>query len=281
MKSKKEGKKISENISEIRADDIPSLGLKTSREIAADFADKVYKKFGVLVKSVILFGSTAKNKVVVGSDIDIVLVIDDATVKFDEKFIMWYREELAKLIQTNPYKKDLHINTVTLSTWWEDLMRGDPTIINIIRYGECLIDYGGFFSPLKMLLLQGKIKLTPEAIYTMLNRIPSHLLRSRTSKMSSIEGCYWAYVECSQSLLIAVKVLPPSPEHVPELLVENFVDKGLLKQKYIDEYKDVYNLHKRIIHGEIKDIEGKIIDDFQYKVEEYFKVTVALLNKLL
>ena len=147
------------------------LLLKTERDIAMDFAQKVYTKFDKLIKSIILFGSAAKHTNVTGSDIDIVIIIDDATIKFDEKLIAWYRSELGEIISQSKYQQDLHINTVKLTTWWQDLTRGDPTVINIIRYGETLIDFGGFFTPLKLLLEQGKIRPTPEAIYTALNRI--------------------------------------------------------------------------------------------------------------
>ncbi|MAG01975.1 hypothetical protein CMI42_01445 [Candidatus Pacearchaeota archaeon] len=258
-----------------------TLKLKTSRDIAMDFAEKVYEKYSNLIKSVILFGSTAKNKRVVGSDIDLIILVDDASVRFDEKFIQWYREELGKLIESNPYKKDLHINTVKLTTWWEDLQKGDPTIINIIRYGEALIDIGGFFMPLKMLLQDGKIKPTPESIHAILNRVPNHILRSKVSKLSSIEGCYWSFVESSQALLMAIKILPPSPEKIPELLREHLVSKGLLNKKFISYFQEITQVHKQIVHGAIKDINGKIIDDFQSKSEEFFKTTVKILDDIL
>ena len=64
----------------------------------------------------------------------------------------WYREELGKIITGNPYRKSLHVNTVKLSTWWDDMMKGDPVVINVLRYGDALIDFGGFFNPLKILL---------------------------------------------------------------------------------------------------------------------------------
>ncbi len=259
----------------------PSLRFKTKRDIAMDFAQKVVKKFDTLVKAVILFGSTAKNQSTPGSDIDIVIVVDDATINFDEKFIMWYREELGKVVQSNPYKKDLHINTVKITTWWEDLIKGDPTVINIIRYGEALIDVGGFFVPLKILLQEGKIRPTPESIYNVLNRVPGHILRSRLSEMSSIEGCYWAYVESAQALLMAIKVMPPSPEQIPILLKNHFVDKGQLKMKEVTDFRNLFDLHRKIVHGEIKNLDGKIIDEFQEKSENFFRKTVKLLNEIL
>lgn len=261
--------------------DYPTLNLKTKRDIAMDFAEKVYKTFDNLVKAVILFGSAAKNQAVAGSDIDIIVIVDDSTYRFDEKFVLWYREELGKIVQTNPYKSDLHINTIKISTWWDDLLRGDPTVVNIIRYGESLIDFGGFFSPLKMLLQDGKIRPTPESIYTVINRVPGHIIRSRIYEMSCVEGCYWAFVESSQALLMAIKILPPSPEHIPQLLKENFLNKGLLKKKHIDDFNEIYDTHKKIIHGEIKNIDGNLVDDFQNRAEDFFKVTVKLLNEIL
>ena len=259
----------------------PTLKLKTNRDIAMDFAQKVYEKFDALVKAIILFGSSAKHKTTAGSDIDIILVVDDASIKFDEKFILWYREELGKIVNSNPYKKDLHINTVKLTTWWEDLQKGDPTIINIIRYGEALIDVGGFFSPLKFLLQDGRIKLTPESIYTVLNRVPGHILRSRLAEMSAIEGCYWSFVESAQALLMSIKVLPPSPEHIPILLKQHFVDKGLLKKKSVIDFRELFDLHRKIIHEEIKNLDGKVVDEFQEKSEDFFKKSLKLINEML
>ena len=146
-------------ITKINVKKFPTLKIKTENEIAANFAEKVYLKFDKLIKSIVLFGSTVKNTNISGSDIDVIIIVDDATINFDGKLISWYREELSNIIRRNPYKKDLHINTIKLTTWWEDLSKGDPTIINVLRYGEVLIDYGGFFEPLKALLLQGKLLL--------------------------------------------------------------------------------------------------------------------------
>lgn len=259
----------------------PTLKLKTERDIATDFALKVYEKFDRIIKAIILFGSSIKHTSTIGSDIDIIIIVDDASINFDEKLIMWYREELGKIIQTNPYKKDFHINTVKLTTWWDDLCRGDPTVINIIRYGETIIDFGGFFQPLKILLQEGRIKTTPEAMYTVLNRVPGHIIRSKASEVGAIEGCYWAMVETAQALLMAIKVLPPSPEHIAILLKENFVDKKLLKMRYVTDFRNLYDLHRRIIHGDVRDLIGTIVDDYQNKAEEFFKVVLKLINEIV
>jgi predicted nucleotidyltransferase len=274
-------KKISKNKSRPNAESPRTLELKTERDIAMDFAEKAYKHFDKMIKSVVLFGSSAKNTNIAGSDIDIIIILDDAIVRFDDQLIMWYREELGKIIQSNPYKKDLHINTVKLTTWWEDLLKGDPVVINILRFGEAILDSGGFFNPLKILLQDGKIRTTPEAMYTILNRVPAHIIRSKTAEMGSIEGCYWAMIESSQALLMAIKKIPPSPEEIPALLEENFVSKRLLKSNYVADLRNLTVLHKKIVHGEIKDIDGRLIDDYQNKATDFFKACMSLINEII
>lgn len=259
----------------------PTLKLKTERDIAMDFATKVYRKFDKLIKSVILFGSAAKNTQTAGSDIDIILLVDDATIRFDDRLIVWYREELGKIMQSNPYKKDLHVNTVKLTTWWQDITKGDPTIINVIRYGETLIDFGGFFNPLKILLEEGKIKPTPESIHASLNRVPYHLIRSKQAEISAIEGCFWAMVDSAQSLLMAINLLPPSYDHIAIMLNEHLVNKKLLNKKYVRDFQELYKLHKSITHGEVKDISGNIIDYWQKQAEEFFEVTMKLIKEIV
>jgi len=281
-KTKKTSKgKTTKKKSRINKKNIPTLKIRTESEIAMDFATKVYKKFERSIKSIILFGSTVKKTAVAGSDIDIIIILDDVSITWDQELIVWYREELSKILKANPYQKSLHINTIKLSTWWEDLMKGDPVIINVLRYGEAMIDMAGFFEPLKFLLIRGKIKSTPEAIYNCLQRAPIHIARSKSSELNSIEGLYWAMVDSAHAALIAAKVSPPSPEHVPAELKENFVDQGKLKMKYALWYRDLLILHKKIAHGEIKDLKGVEIDDWQEKTEEFLKVMTALIKDII
>jgi len=277
-KTKKESKK---NKSEINKKNIPTLQLKKERDIAMDFAVKAYKKFDKSVKSIILFGSTTKQTAVAGSDIDIVLVIDDVSINWDQELIAWYRTELDKILRGNPYQKSLHINTIKLSTWWEDLMKGDPVVLNIIRYGESMVDMAGFFEPLKFLLIQGKIRPTPEAIYNCLQRAPAHIARSKASELNSIEGLYWAMVDSAHAALIAANVLPDSPEHIPVDLKNNFVNTGKLKMKYVIWYRDLLVLHKDISHGKIKDLKGVEIDEWQKRTEEFLDVMARLVKEIV
>ena len=225
-------------------------------DIAYDFSIKAYKQFQEIIKSIVLFGSVPQKKKN-RNDIDIIIIIDDCTIQWDETLIAWYREELGKLIAKQNYKRELHINTVTLSAFWEEVKEGDPVVINIIRYGQALIDFGGFFDPLKVMLAKGRIRPTPEAIFNTLRRSPIHISKAKQSIISSIEGLYWSMVDSSHAALMAANVIPPSPEYVGEMLYDVFVKNKKLKKKYVSWYIDMYELMKDVTHGNVKKLEGK------------------------
>lgn len=277
MEEKKEGKK--KKRAPPKKKEYPTLQLKLESEIALDFATKAYEKFNKMIKSVVLFGSSVKQESVAGSDIDVIIIIDDVSIVWDQELIAWYREELDKLLRQNPYEKNLHINTIKLSLWWDDLLKGDPVIMNVLRYGEAMIDFAGFFEPLKFLLLNGKIKSTPESIYNCLQRAPTHFLRSKAAELNSIEGLYWAMVDASHAALIAAGIPPASPEHISGDLKEVFVNRGMLKMKYVVWYRDLLILHKKIVHGEITDLKGVEIDMWQERTQEFMNVMAELVNQ--
>lgn len=278
VKKKTKSTKKSKKKKVINAKNVPTLQIKLESDIAMDFATKAYKKFDKMVKSIVLFGSTIKQTSTSKSDIDIILILDDVSIRWDQELIAWYRTELDKILRKNPYQRELHINTIKLSTWWEDLMEGNPVVVNILRHGEAMIDLAGFFEPLKYLLLTGKIKSTPEAIYSCLQRAPQHFLRSRVAELNSVEGLYWAMVDSAHAALIAAGIPPASPEHIPVDLRETFVSAKKLNMKYVVWYRDLLILHKKISHGEINDLKGVEIDQWQERTEMFMKVMADLVN---
>jgi len=258
-----------------------SKKLVNEKDMAMEFAVKVQEKFDRLVKASILFGSQTKENSTPKSDIDIILILDDASVEWDLELIAWYREELGKLISAKDYGKELHINTIKITTWWQDLIHGDPVVMNILRYGEPLIDLGGFFTPLKFLLEKGRIRSTPEAAFVALQRAPTHLLRSKQAEMGAIEGIYWTMVDSAQAALITAGKTPPSPEHIPELLRETFVDTGMLQSGYARAFEDIFNMHKNISHGKITEVKGAEIDRWQEIAEKFMLEMTTLVSRLL
>lgn len=249
-------------------------------KIAYDFATKVYKQFNEVIKTIVLFGSVAKEKTQLSSDIDIIIIVDDCTIQWDEELIGWYREELARLTAKQPYAKKLHINTVTLSTFWEELKAGEPLIINVIRYSQILLDFGGFFEPLKVLLAKGKIRPTPEAIFTNLRRAYEHSFKANHLILSSIEGYYWSMVDAAQAALMALNEIPPSPEHIPDMLEEHLVKKGMMSGRNTKYFNDIRVIAKKVLIGEIKSFNGKEVDEIREK-SEFFVTNLGRIAEQL
>lgn len=273
--SKKEGERQEKKVI------VNTLNIATDRDIALDFATKAYQEFNRMIKSVILFGSSAKKVAASSSDIDIIILLDDVSIMWGQELIAHYRERLAELIKENPYKKSLHINTVKLSTWWDDLNRGDPIVLNVIRYGDPLLDHGGYFTPLKILLEQGKIHSTPEAIYTLLQRAPNQLLRAKNSLFVAIDGLYWCVVDSAHAALIAAGERPASPEHIGERLEEVFVSKKMLKSRYVDTYTELHDLNKGVIHGRISEIKGSKIDELFIQADAFLREMARIVEGLV
>ncbi len=270
-------KQITKNMKKLS----PTLMIAGEREIASDFATKVYDKFDQMIKSIVLFGSSAKQVATADSDIDIIIIIDDVSIKWDQELIAWYREELGKIVKTNPYAKALHINTVKLSTWWDDMMRGDPVVINILRYGDALIDFGGFFNPLRILLKEGKIRSTPESIYTLLQRAPGHLTRAKQSMLAVVDGLYWTMVDSAHAALIAANIMPSSPEAIPDVLTNQFVRTKKLNKKYVNYYSEIHEVAKEIIHGKRTSVKGEDLDDWFEKADEFLGEMAKLIDDLI
>jgi predicted nucleotidyltransferase/uncharacterized protein (UPF0332 family) len=284
MKKKSTPKKKTspkKSIKQVAKKSFPVRKIVNEEEIAQDFAERVHLKFDRMLKASVLFGSQAKKSSTPNSDIDIILIIDDAGINWDLELIAWYREELGKIIKVSNYQKSLHVNTIKLTTWWHDLIKGDPVVLNILRYGQPLIDSGGFFEPQKALLLQGKIHSTNEAAYAALQRVPDHLARSRMSELAAIEGVYWAMVDAAQAALIVLGKLPPSPEHLPQMLNDHLVKSGLLKDGHVRALRDLYKLHKSISRKEIHDIRGSEIDKWQDLADKFALDISKAIDKII
>ncbi len=278
---KKVVKKKGTEKSKIPKNELSTMKIAGEREIAMDFAMKTYEKFDQMIKSVILFGSSAKKVAVDGSDIDIIIIIDDVSVRWDEELIAWYREELGKLITKNPYRKSLHINSVKLSTWWDDMIKGDPVVINVLRYGDALVDFGGFFEPLKILLKEGKIRSTPESIYTLLQRAPGHMARARQSMTAVLDGLYWTMVDSAHAASISAGIMPASPENIGKILSKRFVEKKLLDKKYVKDYEEIHSIVKAVAHGEKIKVQGSELDEWFKKTDNFLGEMARLVDILI
>ncbi len=236
-------------------------------DIAYKFAEKSYKEFGTFIKCVVLFGSaTREPSPSPEGDIDILIVIDDMTIELRPEVVQTYRILVQKLI--GDISPRLHITTLKLTSFWEYVKAGDPVAVNILRDGVALIDTG-MFDPLQMLLRQGRIRPTPEAVWSYFVRAPATIQNSKWHILQACVDLYWAVVDAAHAALMRMDEIPPSPKHVAALMDDALVKHGMLDKKYPIMMQNFYDMMKRITHRQIKDVRGLDYDRYCADAEDF------------
>jgi len=247
---------------------------KDELEIAYTFAKNIYKEFGTILKSIVLFGSTARGTAKKDGDIDILLIVDDITIDLTPEMVEAYRIITEKTVLATSSR--IHVTTLKFTSFWDYARAGDPIAINILRDGVALLD-SGFFEPLQALLKMGRIRPTPEAIYTYYGRAPRNLFSARGHLLSATLDLYWAAIDSAHAALMHLGEIPASPENVPDLMERAMVSKRLLDRKYVEIMRKFYNISKSIARREIKEISGAEFDRYLKEASDF----VAQMKRIL
>ena len=260
-------KKENENIHRYPTEDL---------KIAQRFAQELKNELGDFLVGVIAFGSSVRREATAHSDIDVLVVTDDTTFQLTEELIEAYRIIVENVIVRISPK--LHITSMTFTSFWEYVKAGDPVAVNILRDGVSLMDTG-FFTPLQQLLAQGRIRPTEESVWRYFGRSPRTLLNSRWHVLQATLDLYWAVIDAAHAALMRKNVVPPSPEHVAEILQEVYVKHRLLEPKYVDSMNRFYRLSKMITHREIKEVTGAEFERHYQEADEFVKRMRRLIEK--
>ncbi len=244
-------------------------------DLAYQFAKDIHKEFKTFIRAIILFGSTARQKHK-GHDIDIMLVIDDLSMQLTKELIQTYRIITEQVIARVSVK--LHVTTLRLTSFWEYVRSGDPVIINVLRDGFAILDTG-FFDPLQALLYQGRIRPTPESMWSYFEKAPVTLQNANWHIMQGTLDLYWAVVDAAHAALMKLNQIPPSPQHVADLLDEVMVKKNLLDKRYSHTMREFYHLSKMITHGNVQHITGSQYDKYSREAKEFVDEMERFLKK--
>ncbi len=258
-------KKDDDNLQKYATDD-----LRTARK----FANKLQEEFKDFLVAAVLFGSSARRETTEKSDIDVIVIGDDIDFKMTQAFIETYRLIMEKVI--NDTSTRLHITSMTLSSFWDYAKAGDPVVFNILRDGVPLYDEG-FFRPLQKLLRTGRIRPSEESVWRYYARAPKTLTNSRWHVMQGTLDLYWAVIDSAHSALMKHNYIPPSPDHMADMLDKAFVKNGKLEKKYVQTMKDFYALSKAITHRDIKEISGAQYDKLYAQSNDF----VQRMRKLI
>jgi len=245
-------------------------------KIAQRFSQELKNELGDFLMGVVVFGSSVRREKTIHSDLDILVITDDTTFQITEQLIEGYKIIVENLVARISTK--LHITSMTFTSFWEYVKVGDPVVVNILRDGVGLIDTG-FFYPLQRLLKMGKIRPSEESVWRYFGRSPLTLLNSKWHILQGTLDLYWSVIDAAHAALMRKNQIPPSPEHVADLLEEIFVKKKLLEPRYADIMRKFYKLSKMITHREVKDINGPEYDRLYKEADEFVQRMKRLIEK--
>jgi len=259
-------KRKSDNANKYPNDDI---------SLAAKFTKKVYDEFGKFLRAVVLFGGAARGEKKT-NDIDVLVIVDDISLVLSAELTQTYRIVTEKVV--SQVSTRIHVTSIKFTTFWELVRVADPVAINMLRDGVALLDTG-FFDPLQVLLLQGRIRPTNEAVWTYYSRAPNTLTNSKWHITQATLDLYWGVIDAAHAAVMSTDTIPPTPAHVADLLDEKFCAKGLLEKKYVETMRMFYDLSKKIVHREIKEISGTEYAKYLLEAEDFVNRMRKLIEK--
>ncbi len=244
-----------------------------------EFTKQVLKKYGKYVKAIVMMGSVAREEFKPTSDIDIFLVIDDASFKISPEQHDKIDDDLERIGQK--ISKNISVQpSYTLTEFWDYARVAHPIIYNFIKEGVAVYDTG-FFAPIKKLLEMGRIPATREAIESYMEGAPKKLMRAKTVKLLMLaEDCYYAILNSAQAVLMFMGLPPPVPSKAYDDVKKFLVEPGILEPQYAEWLKGIIEIRKQIEHKEMMDATGIFVDEWIDKSEKFVDKMFSLLNAL-
>jgi uncharacterized protein (UPF0332 family) len=129
------------------------------------------------------------------------------------------------------------------------------------------------------LLRQGRVRPSEESIWRYYGRAPKTLLNSRWHILQATLDLYWGVIDAAHAALMRANQIPPTPDHVSDMLNKIFVKHKMLEKKYVLTMQRFYKLSKMITHREIKEIKGHEYEKYYYEADDFIKRMRKLIQK--
>lgn len=257
-----------------------SVGDKDMKKVPDDIFGKVVKftnvsrmQYGNIIKSVLIFGSAAKGKMVKGSDADIWVVLDDTATKgtTDLNNVTAHLQMLAHEM------KDLHIQTTTLTEFWQWMKMGSPELVNFLRYSLLIYDTG-FIKPVKQMLEMGLIPPSEETIKLKAQTSKARLKKITMDLKSMVFELRYTALDICQAVVMNMYKEQPDAKDMPKFL-NRLVKEKKLEQVYVKKFEQLNKLWKDIDHNAVKNVDGKYVEKAIALANEIFKRMNRMLPK--
>jgi len=245
-----------------------------SKEIYAKivkFTNDARRQYGDIIKSVLVFGSAAKGTMIKGSDADLWVVLDDTATKTSEDL----DKVNSQLYLIAHELKDIHVQTTTLTEFWQWIKMGSPELVNYLRYGLVIYDTG-FIKPVQRMLQMGLIPPSEETISLKARAADARLKKIKLDLKSMIFELRYTATDMVQSVVMYFYKAQPDQKAIPGFL-EKLVAEKKLEKEYVNKFKELDQLWKDIDHKTIKEVTTEHLN----KALQLTKEIIERFKKLL
>ncbi len=231
------------------------------------------KQYGDIVKSVLIFGSAARDKMKKNSDIDVWVVLDDTAAKSTSDF-----DKVNKHLHLIAHQlEDLHIQTTKLTQFWKWMKMGSPELVNFLRYSLPIYDTG-FIKPIKRMLEMGLLPPSDETIKLKAKSSQARMKKIELDIKSMVFELRYSTLDICQSVAMSVYKEQPDAKAVPNFL-KKLVKDGKLDKKYVKKFKELNKLWKDIDHKKVKEIDVEYLKNAMELARDIQKKMMELLPK--
>jgi predicted nucleotidyltransferase len=245
-------------------------------EKSVKFMNEIRRKFGEIVKSVVIFGSVAKGDIKQTSDVDIWVILDDTALKTSIDFDR-IREEI---YITAENLKDLHVQTTNLTEFWQWIRIGSPELINYLRYGLIIYDTG-FVKPIQRMLQLGFLPPSEEVIKLKQKASEVRLEKIKNDLKSIIFDLRYCASDAIQAVVMHYYKTQPDPKEIPKYL-EEMVNEGKIEKEFLEKWREIDKLWKDIDHRIVKEVNGEYLQKALNLAQEIIERFKKLLpNEIL
>jgi predicted nucleotidyltransferase len=244
-----------------------NIFLRAKSKAVERFAAHARQKMGNMVKGVALIGSIARGDFTPGSDIDVLVVIDDTQRDVPDEL----KEKLLAMLNEIGKKidKKMQIQIHTITEMFQFATGGDNIIYNFLRHMKIVYD-GGVLKPMRKLLKAGEIKPTRESVMRSMEGADFYMKKVDQYVEWIVERFYRAVTWASNAFIMSMDLPPASPPEIP-LVLKKYADQGVLPPEVPAIAAEVIQTHKAVEHGDLHpDIEQ--IHDLQPKVVKFLDV---------
>jgi len=104
-------------------------------------------------------------------------------------------------------------------------------------------------------------------------------MNSKWHLLQATLDLYWAVIDAAHAALMRKDQIPPTPEHVADMLNKIYVKPKLLEKKYVETMHKFYKLSKDITHREIKLISGPQYEKYYLESDAFVRRMKNLIQK--